>query len=173
MAYCTKNLRWLLIGWLSLLAYLAGAQVAKPRQLTIRKAALFERLTADLDAGQLFQRYRASLKLQQVRRNRHEPAIKDSILTVSTPTDQIRLFKNRYNTLLLGATFTSTKVSFAGLKIGVTKTVFCRTLHLNPAYAVYTFTDGMEDFVQLTCTFAGDKLKSVEYRYLVNPDTID
>jgi len=162
----------LLITYLCLLSQSLFAQTSKPL-LKLSKPALFEKLTADLEADRLFRLYRANLKLSQVRRNRHEPTVKDSVLTVTTPADRLALFKNRYTTLLISATFTSTKVSFGGLKIGVTKEVFCRTLHLSPAYKVYAFTDGMEDFVQLTCTFADNKLKSVEYKYLVNPDSID
>jgi hypothetical protein len=148
------------------------AQVSKPL-LKLSKPALFEKLTSDLKANQLFRIYRADLKLIKVRRNRHEPAVKDSVLAVNTGADRLTLFKNRYATLLLSATFASTKVSFSGLKVGVTKEVFCRTLHLSTAYTVYAFTDGIEDFVQLTCTFLGGKLKSVEYKWLINPDSID
>jgi len=166
-------MRQLLSTCFCLLSQVVLGQTSKPRLLRLNNAALFEQLTAELEADRLYRRYRADLKLKQVRQNRHEPAIKDSVLLATTPADRLELLKNRYNTLLLGATFTSTKVSFGGLKMGVTKEAFCRTLHLSPAYTTYAFTDGMEDFVQLTCTFASGKLKSVEYKYLVNPDTID
>ena len=166
-------MRQLLIACFCLLSQALVAQPSKPQLVKISKAALFEKLTGGLEASRLFRLYRADFRLIQVRRNRHEPAIKDSILTVNTATDKLALLKNRYATLLISATFTSSKVSFGGLKTGVTKEVFCRTLHLSPAYTVYAFTDGMEDFVQLTCTFAAGKLKSVEYKYLINPDSID
>jgi hypothetical protein len=165
-------MRQLLTACFCLLSHGLLAQPSKP-VLKLSKSALFDKLTADLKADRLFRLYRANLKLSQVRRNRHEPAVKDSILTVITPADRLTLFKNRYATLLISATFTSTKVSFGGLRTGVTKEVFCRTLHLSPAYTAYAFTDGMEDFVQLTCTFADNRLKSVEYKYLINPDSID
>jgi hypothetical protein len=165
-------MRQLLITCFCLLSQALCAQSTKPL-LKLSKPALFEKLTADLKPDRLFRLYHPYLKLSQVRRNRHEPAIKDSVLTVTIPTDRLTLVKNRYTTLLVGATFTSTKVSFGGLKIGVTKEVFCRALHLSPTYTVYAFTDGMEDFVQLTCTFVNNKLKSVEYKYLINPDAID
>ncbi|MBJ6143853.1 hypothetical protein [Hymenobacter sp. BT559] len=166
-------MRQLLSTCFCLLTQVAPGQSSKPLLLSSSNTALFEQLTAGLEASRLYQLYRADLKLKQVRRNRHEPAIKDSVLLAITPTDHLELFKNRYNTLLLGATFTSTKVSFGGLKIGVTKEVFCRTLHLSPTYTTYAFTDGMENFVQLTCTFASGKLRRVEYNYLINPDSID
>lgn len=163
----------LLIGCFCLLGPAVLAQASKPQLLKLSKPALFEKLTADLEADRLFRLYRTDLKLKQVTRNRHEPTVKDSVLIANTPADRLTLLKNRYNTLLVGATFTSTKVSFGGLKVGVTKAVFCRTFHLSPVYTTYAFTDGMEDFVQLTCTFANGKLKAVEYRYLINPDAID
>jgi hypothetical protein len=163
----------LLIACCCMLSQALPTQTSKPQLLRINKPVLFEQLTADLNPDRLFRLYRTNLKLKQVRRNRHEPAVKDSVVTVSTPADQLTLFKNRYNTLLLSARFTSNKVKFGGLQIGVTKEIFCRTLHVSPAYTVYAFTDGMEDFVQLTCTFAAGKLKTVEYKYLINPDSID
>jgi len=166
-------MRRLLTAACGLLVPVVLAQPSQPQLLTLRKAALFEKLTATLEAEQLARFYRASLKLQQVRLNRHAPGIKDSVLLAATPADRLTLLKNRYTTLLLGATFRSTKVSFGGLKVGVTKEVFCRTLHLSPAYTVYAFTDGVENLVQLTCTFANGKLQSVAYQYLVNPDDID
>jgi hypothetical protein len=109
----------------------AEAQATKPGRLVTHKAAIFERLTTGLDASQLLRRYRASSQLLHVQQNRHEPAVKDSIFLVSTPADRLKSFKNRYNTLLLSATFTSTKVCFAGLTTGITKKVFCRTFQLN------------------------------------------
>jgi hypothetical protein len=169
----TDNMRQLLSIGLCLLTQAVHAQASKPQLLRLSKPALFEKLTATLKADQLVRLYRADLKLKQVRQNRHEPTVKDSILIATTPTDHLELLKNRYNTLVLGATFTSAKVSFGGLKVGVTKEVFCRVLQLRPAYTVYAFTDGIENFVRLTCTFTGNKLKKVEYKYLINPDAID
>jgi len=163
----------LLIACCCLLSQALPAQTSKPQLLRINKPILFEQLTADLHPDQLFRLYRTNLKLKQVRPNRHDSAVKDSTVTVSTPADQLALFKNRYNTSLLSASFTSNKVKFNGLQVGVTKELFCRTLHVSPAYTVYAFTDGMEDFVQLTCTFANGKLKTVEYKYLINPAGID
>jgi hypothetical protein len=166
-------MRQLLISCLFLLSHATHAQASKPQLLKLSKPALFEKLTSSLEGGQLFRLYRTDLRLKQVKQNRHEPTVKDSVLTAITPADRLTLFKNRYNTLLLGATFTSTKVSFGGLKMGVTKEAFCRTLRLSPAYTTYAFTDGMENFVQLTCTFANGKLRTVEYKWLINPDSID
>ncbi|RYE90209.1 MAG: hypothetical protein EOO37_03475 [Cytophagaceae bacterium] len=126
-----------------------------------------------LDGDQLFRTYRADLKLLKVTRNRHEPGVKDSLLQVKTPADKLVLFKNRYKALLRSATITSTKVSFAGLRVGAAQAAFCRALHLKPGYDQYVFADGMENFAQLTLTFCGGKLRRVEYEELMNRDAID
>jgi hypothetical protein len=149
------------------------AQTVKPRVLKLTNAALFEKLTTELDAQQLLRIYRPNLKLVQVKPNRHEPAIKDSLLQVKTSADNLTLFKNRHNALLRGAAITSTKVTFAGMQVGVTREVFCRTLHVKPGYGQYVFTDGMENFVQLTFSFTSSKLQRVDYKELVNMDAID
>ncbi|RZK28029.1 MAG: hypothetical protein EOO63_12150 [Hymenobacter sp.] len=133
----------------------------------------FEQLMVGLDANQLIRLYHSKLKLRRVTRNIHDPAVKDSILVVATPADHLDLFKNRDKALLRGATITSTKVRFAGMRVGVSKEQFCRTLHLSSAYQVYTFTDGMENFVQLTFTFLTNKLSSVVYEELIAMDGID
>jgi hypothetical protein len=151
----------------------AAAQGSRPRIAQRSNAALYEKLASGFDANRLFQLYRANLKLRQVVRNRHEPTVKDSILYVATPADRLELFHNRFTTLLYSATITSTRVSFAGMQVGVSKEKFCRTLHLNPAYDVYTITNGMENFVQLRFVFFNGKLKSAEYKPLINLDTID
>lgn len=166
-------MRYLLLAGCCLLTHSALAQGAKPRVLNSRSTALFEGLTTGLDPDRLVQLYRADLKLSRVRPNPHEPALKDSIMVVATPADQLRLLKNRYKALLYSATITSAKVSFAGMRVGVSREQFCRTLHLSPAYDVYAFTDGMEDFVQLRFTFAGGKLQRVQYQQLVNLEAID
>ncbi|RZK13396.1 MAG: hypothetical protein EOO56_27210 [Hymenobacter sp.] len=166
-------MRYLLLAGCCWLTYFALAQGPKPRVLNSRSTALFEGLTTDLDPDHLVSLYRTDLKLSRVRPNRHEPALKDSIMVVATPTDQLSLLKNRYKALLYSATITSDKISFAGMHIGVSKEQFCRALHLSPAYEVYAFTDGMENFGQLRCTFTGGKLKSVQYKQLVNLEAID
>ena len=167
-------MRLLLLAIFYLLICSALAQIAKPRQLRIiSNPALFKKLMRDLDAPQLLKRYRTDLKLVRVTRNRHDPTVSDSLLQVKTPADKLTLFKNQYRALLRGATITSAKVRFAGLRTGATQTDFCRTLRLKPGYDQYIITDGMENFVQLTFAFAGGKLKSVEYRELVDMDGVD
>jgi hypothetical protein len=169
----TKNMRLLLLILCYLLTYPALAQVVKPRVFRISNTSLFERLMSGLDANQLFRTYRTDLKLFRVTRNRHEPAVRDSLLQVKTPTDKLVLFKNRYKTLLRAATITSTRVSFAGLRVGVTQKAFCQALHLKPNYDQYVFTDGTENFVQLMLTFSSGKLWRVEYKELIDMDAID
>ena len=152
----------------------AAAQTTKPRKLKINSnAALFEKLMDGLNARQLLKLYRTDLKLIRVTRNRHEPAVRDSLLQVKTPADRLTLFKNRYNAQLCEATITSTKVRFAGLHTRVRRVNFCQKLHLKPGYDQYVITDGVENFVQLTFAFAGGKLKNVEYRELLDIDAID
>jgi hypothetical protein len=94
-------------------------------------------------------------------------------LQVKTPADKLTLFKNQYSALLRGATITSAKVRFAGLRTGAIQDDFCRTLRLKPGYDQYVITDGVENFVQLTFTFANSKLKSVGYRELVDMNGVD
>jgi len=166
-------MRPLLLTLCCLLTYPALAQVAKPRVFKVNSASAFNKLMSGLDDDQLFRTYRADLKLIRVTRNRHEPGVRDSLLQVKTPADKLVLFKNRYKTLLRGATITSTRVSFAGLRVGATQDAFCRTMHLKPGYDQYVFADGMENFVQLTFTFSSGKLRRVEYEELINMDAID
>ena len=167
-------MRPLLLAICCLLICPAAAQSTKPRKLKIESnAALFENLMSELNARQLLKLYRTDLKLIRVTRNRHEPAVRDSLLQVKTPADRLTLFKNRYNALLREATITSTKVRFAGLHTGVSRASFCQKLHLKPGYDQYIITDGVENFVQLTFAFAGGKLKSVEYRELLDMDATD
>jgi len=168
----TKNMHYLLL-LCCLLNLPASTQVAKPRILRLSNAVLFEKLMTGLDPQQLMRIYRPNLKLLKVQCNRHEPAVKDSLLQVKTAADNITLFKNRYNALLRGATITSTKVSFDGMRIGIAQETFCRILHLKPTYDQYVCTDGMENFVQLTFTFVRGKLQVVKYEELINMDTID
>ena len=152
----------------------AAAQTTKPRKLKINSnTALFEKLMDGLNARQLLKLYRTDLKLIRVTRNRHEPAVRDSLLQVKTPTNKLTLFKNRYNAQLCEATITSTKVRFAGLHTRVRRVNFCQKLHLKPGYDQYVITDGVENFVQLTFAFAGGKLKSVKYRELLDMDATD
>jgi hypothetical protein len=162
----------LLLPWY-LLGRPASAQAVKPRVLKLHNGMLFEKLVTGFDAQQLMHTYRPNLKLLQVKRNRQEPAVKDSLLQVRTAADNLTLFKNRYKVLLRRATITSTKVSFAGMRVGVTQETFCRTLHLKPNYNQYVFTDGIENFVQLTFAFVAGKLQSVEYKELIDMDAID
>lgn len=148
--------------WLSLLLpWSAPAQAVEPRQLTVSRADLFERLIADLsptDAASVWQRYRPNLKLMRISRNGHEPRVTDSLLTATTAADQLTLFKNKYKTMLLGGKFTSAKMSFAGMRVGVSQDVFCRTLRLKPGYATYVIRDGQEELLQLTFSFTNGKL---------------
>lgn len=166
-------MRYVLLGCGCLFCCLAAAQAPRPRVMKNNNPILFEKLATGFEAARLFRLYHADLKLRQVRRNRHEPAVRDSVLRVATAADQLELFHNRYNTLLYSATITSARVSFAGMRIGVSKEQFCRTLHLSPAYDVYAFTDGTENFVQLSFTFSRGALKSAEYKPLINLDTLD
>lgn len=166
-------MRYLLLAGCYLLAHVALAQVAKPRVLSLRNTGLYEGLTTDLDPDHLVRLYHADLRLRRTRPNRHDPGVTDSIMVVATPADHLDLLKNRHKALLYAATFTSGKVSFAGLHVGASKVQFCQALHLSPTYDVYAFTDGMEDFTQLRFTFANDQLKSVQYKPLVNLESID
>jgi len=166
-------MRYLLLLPGYLLGRPASAQAVKPRVLKLGNGMLFEKLVTGFDAQQLLRVYRPNLKLLQVKPNRHEPAVKDSLLQVKTPADNLTLFKNRYKVLLRRATITSTKVSFAGMRVGVTQETFCRTLHLKPNYTQYALTDGIENFVQLTFAFVAGKLQSVEYKELIDMDTIE
>lgn len=164
----------LLLAFCCLLAYTSSAQTVKSRTLELTdNAKLFNKLLAGLDAQRLLRIYQADLKVVQVRRNRHQPTMRDSLLRAVTPADKVDLLKCRYNTLLLKASITSTRVSFAGLRVGATQADFCRQLHLKSGYDEYVITDGMENFLQLICTFNSGKLKRVEYRALVDMDTID
>jgi hypothetical protein len=153
--------------------HIAVVQIPRPRVMQKSNAVLYEKLASGFDATQLFRLYRANLRLRRVMRNRHEPTMKDSILYVATAADQLELLRNRFTTLLYSATITSGKVGFAGMRVGVSKEQFCRTLHLNPAYDVYIITDGMENFVQLRFTFVSGKLKSAQFKPLINLDAID
>jgi len=164
----------LLLALYCLLAYVAAAQTVKSRTLKLaNNAGLFEKLVAGLDAQRLLRIYQADLKLVQVRRNRHQPAVRDSLLQAVTPADKIILLKSRYNTLLRSASIASARVSFAGFRTGAAQADFCQQLHLKPGYDEYVVTDGMENFLQLTFSFNNGKLKRVEYRELVDMDTID
>jgi hypothetical protein len=166
-------MRHLLLVVCCLCSHTVFAQAAKLQVLKLNDATLFEKLTTGLAAQQLLRGYRPNLKLLQVRPNRHEPAVTDSLLQVKTPADNLTLFKNRYTVLLRGAAITSTKVTFAGMRVGVTQEAFCRTLHIKPGYDQYVFTDGLENFVQLTFSFGGDKLQRVDYKEVVTMDAID
>ncbi len=159
-----------------LFALSGAAQSRKPPLVIANRAALFTKLIADLsldEANELFRRYRPDLKLVRVSRNRHEPGLQDSLLRVSTAADQLQFSKNRYKAMLLGGKFSSTKVSFAGMRVGVAQDVFCRTLRLQPGHDTYVVRDGEENFLQLTFRFSGGKLKQVEYDMLVPLESID
>jgi len=159
-----------------LFALSGAAQGRRPPLVIANRAALFTELIADLsptDAEKLFRLYRIDLKLTRVSPNRHEPDVKDSLLRVNTAADQLQFFKNRYKTMLLGGRFSSTKASFAGMRVGVAQDVFCRTLRLKSGYDTYAVLDGEENFLQLTFRFAGGKLKQVEYKMLNPLEEID
>ena len=166
-------MRYLPLACYCLVTYSALAQGPKPRVLGSKNMALFEALTADLEPDHLVVVYRDNLKLSRVRPNRHDSGVMDSIMTVATPADHLDFLKNRNKALLYDATITSAKVSFAGMRTGVSREQFCRTLHLSPVYDVYAFTDGMENFTQLRFTFAAGKLQRVEYKPLRNLEAID
>lgn len=166
-------MRYSLFAGCCLLPFLLPALAPPSRVLNLADTARYEGLTTDLDPDRLVRLYRADLHLRQVRPNPHDPGVTDSVMAVATPLDHLDFLKNRHKALLYGATITSGRVSFAGMRVGVPKAQFCRTLHLSPAYDVYAFTDGMENFTQLRFTFAGDKLKSVQYKPLVNLEAID
>ena len=74
-------MRPLLLAICCLLICPAAAQTTKPRKLKMNSnAALFEKLMDGLNARQLLKLYRTDLKLIRVTRNRHEPAVRDSLL---------------------------------------------------------------------------------------------
>lgn len=133
--------------------------------LKVRSSTVFERLAAGLEPASLLRGY--SFKVSKVTSNQYDPAVRDSLLTVTTTADHLELLKNRYNAFLIKADLTSAKISFGqGLRIGASQATFCRAYGLNPNYQAYEVTDAPEEAVQLSFSFAGGKLQKVSYRML-------
>ena len=154
-----------------------AAKAAPAKQLKVgNRSSLFAKLITNLsptDANLLWRRYRAEARLLRTSRNRHDPSITDSVLTVHNAADQLTLFKNTYKVMLLAGMFSSDRVSFAGLKVGVAQPEFCRMLRLPLGYSSYAISDGQEQFLQLIFSFSGGHLQQVEYKMLQSLNAID
>jgi len=144
---------------------------APPVTLAVHNGALFEKMAAGLEPSKLLRMYGAQFKVKSVATNRHDPTVRDSILVASTPVDRLELFKNPYNSFLIAAQITSSKIEFGrGIRIGSSQAAFCKAFHLKPGYPVYQITDAPEEVVQLRFAFFNGKLQKVTYR-MVRPYT--
>ena len=122
-------------------------------------------MAAGLEPAELLRS--CSFKISKVTRNRHEPAVRDSLLVVTTAANHLELLKNRYNAFLIKTDLTSTKISFGpSLRIGASQAAFCKAYGLKPNCRPYEITDAPEEAVQLRFSFAGGKLQEVSYRLL-------
>ena len=128
---------------------------------------VFEKLAVGLEPAELLRLRGPALKIKRISRNRHDPAGRDTLLTIGSGADQLEMFKNQYNSFLISAAITSRKIEFGrGIHIGVSQAKFCQIFSLNARYDVYQVTDAPEEAVQLRFVFNQGVLRKVSYRML-------
>lgn len=141
------------------------APVARSTTLTVYRSALLKLMMKELEPPQVRATYRSAFKVQQVSKNQYEPAVKDTMLVVSTAADQVLLFANKYNTFLIKAVLTSNKVAFGkNIRVGARKEDFCRAYQLSAAYDQYRVTDDENTGTYLEFSFSGGTLRKVRYQ---------
>jgi len=141
------------------------ARVPRGTTLTVYRSALLKLMMKELEPPRVRATYRSAFKVQQVSKNRYEPAIKDTLLAVSTAADQVLLFANKYNTFLIKAALMSNKVTFGrNIRVAARKEAFCRAYQLSAAYDQYRVTDDENTGTYLEFSFSGGTLRKVCYQ---------
>lgn len=142
-----------------------SAPISKPKYVTVRNNWLLDLMVKELTTKNLLMVYRNDFHVGQVTRNIHVSGVRDTVLTVNTPTDKINIFKNKYNTYLISATITSQRLAFGrGIHVGTTKAAFCKAYGLNSRYNDYQIVDTPEGVTGIDFLFKNNSLVKVEYQ---------
>lgn len=128
----------------------------KPKIKTIFNPNLLNQMMGELTAQHLKAVYGKALVVKKVTRNIHSPIDRDTVLMANTGADKIYIFTNKYNSYPLGANITSRRLAFGHtIRVGDSKSVFCKTYRLPTTFDVYQVSDECET---LFFTFRQDVL---------------
>ncbi|GAA4354234.1 hypothetical protein GCM10023185_15770 [Hymenobacter saemangeumensis] len=136
-----------------------------PAPLVVRNNRLLTLMTAELAAARLRTTYRQHIRVGKVIPNAHDPAVRDTLLLVSTAADQLKIFTNQHNSFLFQASITSRAVSFGkGIRVGASQAMFCQAFGLSPRYEIYQVIESPEAGYSITFFFKAGVLSRVEYQ---------
>jgi|GEM_PF-1726402 len=139
-------------------------QPRKPAPLVVRNNSMLKLMTAELEVPHLRRTYRKSIRVSKVVPNEHDPAVRDTLLQVSTAADQLKIFTNQYNSFLLDARITSRAVSFGkGIRVGAAQAAFCQAFDLSARHDIYQVIETPEGGYSITFFFKAGVLSRVQY----------
>lgn len=132
---------------------------------TVRNNQLLELMAAELTPKNLQSVYKNEFYVEKSTKNVYEPTTRDILLVVNTSADKLKVFKNKYNTLLLSATLTSPRLAFGhSIRIGATKAAFCKAFGLSPKYSSYQIIENPEGGYEMDFYFKEGVLTKVIYQ---------
>jgi hypothetical protein len=141
-----------------------AVQARKPTPLVIHNSRMLKVMTAELEAPNLRRTYRKHIRVSKVTPNEYDPAVRDTLLLVSTASDQLKIFTNQYNSFLLSARITSRAVSFGrGIRVGTNQVAFCQAFGVSNKHEVYQVIESPEEGYSITFFFKAGTLSRVEY----------
>jgi hypothetical protein len=150
---------WLVAG----LTLLSATQPSLPN-ITVCDEALFKKLNSGLNPKALLALYRPQLKLERTAQTLLTPGAYDSLFTVRTADDRLKIFTNTYRSVLLSADIHSDNIDFGqGIRIGCSRMQFCKVLQQQSKYEVYHFIPTQKRDRVLSFWFRNDKLYTITY----------
>ncbi|MDO7887592.1 hypothetical protein [Hymenobacter cheonanensis] len=121
---------------------LASSSQAKPKVKTVFNPEMLALMLDNSTLPSLRKIYGKAVQVKKIIRNKYEPSVKDTLLTVANKIDKLEIFANQYNQFLLSADVTSKKMSFGrAIRIGSSKADFCKAYGLPAAFDAYQITD--------------------------------